>query len=428
VQPGDTATVFVQQLQPLNTPTVLTDQVTITTTGITGDTAHSVQVRVVPKGDVVTVSTPGGLDFGQVPILTPPQTGTLPIVFENRANASSAPAQITLNLGNNPSVFSVDRTTFTIAPNTTETVNVTFAPGTDKSILGNATSLAFNTTVGWSVGNDANCGGSSGASGSLALQGTATAAVVAINPSSLVFGSNGLVNCGAQGTPLSITLSNPGANQYTVRNVTLNHLYYQPPVLSGAVVAPGGTQTITVTPKPLPTSWGVVPDGTAASPGGFFNGTLTFETDAPNDTPHSIPLYMGVKGVVIAGAPPSQTQYNFRDATVGNQSFFAFSVVNVGNAPAEATFRAQNLSTVFGITPSPTVIAPGQLGTGFAGNIGPVSTTLTLFYQPTLAASTSNDRAYVQIAPTAGNVFCQPLPAAWDQLNTTGVTVQGSSP
>jgi len=313
-----------------------------------------------------------------------------------------------------------------IPPGTSQAVTVTFAPGSDRTLLGNNTSQVFNTDIGWSIGADNNCAGNSGAGGTFTVQGTATAALVAVNPAQLVFGAGGLVNCGAQANPLTVTLTNPGTSAYTVQNVTLNHPYYFPPVLSGAVVAPGGSQTITVTPRAIPAQWPVVPDGTAAKPSGTFNGTLTFDTDAPNDSTHTIPLFMGAKGVIITGAPPPQAQYNFRDVAVGGKSYFSFTVPNSGNATASATFRALNGSTLFGITPSPTLIQTGSQP-GSMGDYVSRSSTVTLFYQPDTASSTDNDRAFVTIAPSTGEVFCQPLPSAWDNLSTAGVPVQGSS-
>jgi hypothetical protein len=372
---------------PNPSPGALAAQVTIDT-DVPGDPPHVVMLDEVPVGDQLSVSVEA-LRFGQIPVTTSiGQTFTL----TNGANPGSPDANVTLTVGAGPDAgalpYALTRQPATAdlpaGGSTTETV--TF----DPSIRGPAPATITFTT------SDALC---SALPAPVALSGSGTAGSVALSKPSLAFGDpgdpDGLVNCGATGTPQTLTLSNVGNQAFDVTSVTLGKGSSSPFSLSGAATATpsvpiGGTTSLTILPAAIPS---------IADPGdsSAFADAVTITTDAAGDTPHTVPLIMQARGAVIADTP-LPTTWNFGTVGAGSIGSFTTSIHNTGNADATVSVGV-TLPDVFGLKNNPTTV-PGQAVVALVGEFTPPS-----------ADGSWTDQGHLTVAATNG--FCGAIPAQW---------------
>ncbi len=380
--------------------TVSTDTLSVTT-DIAGDTAHTVSLTETPSGDVLSLD-PISLAFGTVPVSATGESKTLTFDVINGANDGSTPAHVTLSL-TGASRYALNKSSVTVAAGGRESVQVTFAPGTAPSDA----VLRSGTVVLAVDGADALC---ATAPGSVSLTGTGTLAQVSISTNELDFGSGGLVNCGATAAALPVVLTNTGNQDYTISGADLDNPTYFAVVMApvDGIVHPGGSVTLTVTPKAIPGSVASVPSFPT------FSGKLTIHTDAQFDDPagHVIALVMGAKGVIIDNAL-SVTNWNFGSVSFGSTGFFNVGIRNHGNATAQVALVDTSIS-VFGLASNPITVAAGD------GSVR-VNTTLTGTFTPSSSSGQWSDTGTLLVTPTSGNVLCQPLGTwATPTVNMTG--------
>ena len=391
--PSATAAVTVTPPVPSN-KTIISDIITITT-DIIGDSPHEIPLTQTPRGDVVTVS-PGSADFGSVPITSPAGQSSITLTIVNGANLNSAPAAVAFTVtGSGAEYFTLDRDSVVVAAGQQATVVATFSPGTSTGITGNANHLDVSASIGWAIGDEANCGTGSG---SVAATGTATRAMVAGIPSQLDFS---LVNCGASAAGQQIVVTNPGSASYEITAVALtNDTYYvlDYPTLPKTVAA-GGSATITVAPNAIPSTVASVPDHTT------YDGSLRITTNAIDDVPHDVSLLMGARGVIITNAL-WPTSWNFGTTSVGTNRKINIQAINAGNASATAS-----LANIYPSNTSVFSLFSAGVGSSQTSNV-------VAEFQPTDAGTVYNAKANLVITPEADRVFCQPLPAGWNSTGT----------
>jgi hypothetical protein len=398
--------------------TPVTDTIDITPTNILGDTTvRHITLTQTPLGDVVTVAGPASLDFGSVPLAAPAQR-SLPIhlTVQNNANPNSSSAVVSFSVtGGSAQYFAVDPTSVSVAAGDQADVTVTFSPGTDTSIITSGTHIDLAAAIHWHVGAEANCGS---ASGDLPATGTATRALVAGIPGAIDFG---LVNCGAVADPRQITLTNPGSAPYKMTNVTFDNAGYYAvdyPTLP-VTIAPAASATVTLTPKGIPTTVSSVPDHAT------YDGALVITTDAVNDNPHSVSLTMGAQGVIITNEL-WPTEWNFGTANVGAVRKLYVPIVNVGNAPAQASLQSLIVGAAQGSVfrlANPSTISPGFDAPPLTT---PVTSNIVALFQPNDSDLTFTASGKLVISVATDQAFCQPLPAGWNSV-TRNIHLQGQS-
>jgi hypothetical protein len=375
-------------------------------TNIIGDSVHHVTLTQTPLGDAVTVIAATALDFGSVPIASPAQQSTpITITVENHANPNSDAAAVTFSVtGGGAQYFTVDPSSVSVPAGGQVDVTVTLSPGANAAIVSSGNYLDLSATVHWQIGSEVNCGT---ASGDIPATGTATLAMVAGIPAAVDFS---LVNCGATAAPQQIVVTNPGSASYRITDVTANHasyyvLDYSPVPIT---VAPAGSATITITPNAIPGTVDSVPDHAT------YDGTLVIATDAINDTPHTVDLTMGAKGVIITNEL-WPTEWSFGTANVGATRKLNVNIVNTGNTSAVAVLQDMIYAgaQVFSLVPGQTIV-PAQTSNIVAG------------FQPAENDLTYTASAKLVINPANGQVFCQPLPVGWNSTSRN-IHMQGMS-
>ena len=399
---GATSVTIVPGTIPVPTLASITDQITVTT-DIAGDVPHVIGLTETPIGDVITLvpAPPGPFDLGPTPVTTTSQAQTFEIV--NSASSATAPANLTisstnLDFGVTPSIS---------VPSAGGSVNVplTFAAPATAGLQ--TSNLTITTT-------DPLCAALPGAApstlrpGTYPVEATATEAGPSIQPGSLNFGLN---NCGAPAAGAqNITITNTGNQDFHVTSWTVsNPSYYtlsSSSPLGVDVQANGGNSVvITVTPNAIPATVTAVP----AYP--TYAGTVFIDTDANVAVPDfTVSLTMGAQGVIVNNNLATTT-FAFGTVTVPGRSDQIVTIDNVGNWPLQAELAGLNTG-VFFLSPSPTLEATS-----------PGDTNLVTVFAPNVAHTSWADTATLVIAPTAGGVFCSPLPESWDQT----ITLTGSS-
>jgi hypothetical protein len=399
INPGDppaTVTVAPNAIPPfpVNTSPHAFADALVVTTNIAGDQPHSVSLSETPLGDILSLQ-PTALSFGQVPVnsTSPAQT----FVVVNAANTGSPTASVVLTSSNGSQFpLAVVSVTAPAGGGTSSPVGLTFVPGSNPG--------SYSSNIGIAT-TDALCAPLP--SPALAASGVGTLAHVVINVAQLNFGA---VNCGTTANAQQIILTNTGNQNYSVTSATLTagtaYTYAMSPA-NGVVQANEGNQlVITVTPKAIP--------ATVADPahsGGIFSDQFTITTDAQGDSPHIIPLNEQAQGAVVDNNLAT-TSWNFGTVNFGSTSTFNLSLHNAGNAPVQIALTGLTQS-VFGLAPNPTVqtVAPG---------VQPITGT----FAPNAPTGSWADQGVVNVTPTAGNVFCEPLPTSWS--NAT-ISLQGAA-
>jgi hypothetical protein len=410
--PGASSTVTVTAVKvptpvPNPDPSAFAAQIAITT-DVPLDPTHVVTLGELPVGDQLTFTTPGPLRFGQVPINT---TLSQTVTITNSANAVTAPASLTLAVkGGGAAAYTAPATIPSLAPGASTSINVVFAP-----TAGVAYPATLNITT-----TDNLC---SALPDPLPLTGTGTMGVVSLSAAKLAFGTDpkdaaGLVNCGSTGVAQTLTVSNaPVGNQaFNITKLTLGKspspFSLPSSVLSSLPIAVpiGGSKSITLTPSPIPKTITTDPNDPT-----IYADALTIETDAAQDTPHTVNLVMQPRGAIIADTPLTTT-WSFGTVTAGSIQTFTSTIVNLGNAPASVALQGLLQPKVFGLANSPT-IAPGATAPG--GSV--VTAIVGQFTPPSPDGSWSDTGTLVVTAPQA---FCSPLPAHWTTptINVSGAT------
>lgn len=376
------------------------------TTDVPFDAPHVVSLGETPLGDQLSLSV-AQLRFGQFPIDT--TTVGQPFTVTNNANAGSPAASVSFaTQGTGAGAYAVSPAGIANLGGggaTSGNEVVTFGP---TSATPYPATLAVTTT-------DSLC---TPLPSPIVLTGTGTQGKVSVSASTLSFGTDpsdakGLVNCGATGPAQTFTVTNTGNQAFSITGLTLGLGAASPYAVTGvtlpALVAIGGTATLTVTPKAIPSA---VANPDDPSP---FTDTLTVSTDAALDAPHAIALVMQARGAVISNTPLT-TSWDFGTLGNGLIGTFTSTITNTGNAAASVSFQGLQHPTVFGLQSDPTVIAANGV-TDVVGQFSPPQADQVWTDQGTLVV-------------TAAQVFCEPLPASWTSptIALSGSSIAGSLP
>jgi hypothetical protein len=348
-------------------PASYADTVTITT-DISGDVEHKVSLSEKPIGAVLSFE-PSTIQFGGVPINTTsdPQS----FVVKNSGNPGS---DASLTLASDNAAFVVQTTTGTSLAGGSLESALTFAPGNSATAQTGKVSVTTTSPI---------CAPLPSA---LAADGTGTAGQVVFNPSTVNFGN---VNCGGTAAPKTVTFSNPGNQDYKITNLALEKGTYftvsMSPVDGIVPKNNGGTVVVTLTPSAIPQTVPSVP-ATAT-----YSDQLTITTNAANDTPHSIAVNMGARGVILK--PIASKSWTFGTVNYGSTGYYQVGLRNDGNVPVTVSLSNVTLP-VFSMNPT-TIPASG--GAVLSGMFTPDSSSQT--YADTGSLTVPDD-----------TVFCQPQP------------------
>jgi hypothetical protein len=394
---GTTSVTIVPGTIPIPTLASITDQINVTT-DIPGDVTHHIGLTETPVGDVITLvpAPPGPFDLGPTPVGNTSQAQDFEIV--NNASSATAPANLTIS-SSNPD-FVVTPSVSVPAAGGSIPVPLTFtAPGTPGLVTSN---LVIATT-------DPLCAPLPGTpDGTYPVEATATEAGPSVQPGSLNFGLN---NCGAAAAGAqNITITNTGNQDFHVTSWDVDNTSYYTLSSTSAtgvnvLANSGNSVVITVTPNAIPATVPAVPAYLT------YSGTVSIRTDANVPVPNfTVSLTMGAQGVIVNGNLATTT-FAFGTVTRPGTSDEIVTIDNIGNWPLQAQLIGLNTG-VFSLSPATTVEATT-----------PGTTNLVTVFAPNVAHTSWADTAALLIAPTAGGVFCSPLPESWSQT----ITLTGTS-
>jgi hypothetical protein len=222
---------------------------------------------------------------------------------------------------------------------------------------------------------------------------------VIVTPSSIEFGNMGFVPCGTQAMPQIVSITNTTCTPFMfMSTVTGMGGYMLSPAT--AMVMPGATQIVQVTPAVIPQTSAVTAD--------LYQGTLTITTTAPGDTGHIIALHETAYGVILASTAGGAIA--FGSVNKGQMPTSQYNVSNTGNESTTVSFAVG--SPAFTVTPSFPLAS-------MASNV------VTVTFLPTNLQSYTDQ---VTTTLPAGTAVCGPIPAPIQLTGTgtpvpTGVTV-----
>ena len=342
----------------------------------TNDPAHA-------KTDLRVTATAGG---GVLTLV--PQTAAFGVVGVGRQATDIALALT--NNGNRPVTLNFEdptdaqyALTWTGAPQEVVVAPGASVPGLRARFLP-STTAATTTSARIVLVSGGLCGANPS---SIAMSGQGSLGVFGYQPAVIDFGN---VGCGKTSTlPLAqrtVTISNTGGASFTF-SATLAGGAASPYTIAiaGSPVAPGGTGTIVVTPKSVPTASAITPN--------LYGDTITIASNIPNDVPHLVDVRETASGAIFAFLPA--TPLAFGDVPVNTTATSGFSVANVGNAPATVTAS---------VTGGPAF----SLATTALGSIaGSASVADTAIFAPTTSTAYAGT---LSLALAAGDLRCAPLP------------------
>jgi hypothetical protein len=372
VQPGASASLTLSaQATPAYETAGATQQTVLTI--VTNDPAKA-------KTDVGVKVTAGGGDLELVPLAaafgespTGVQATDIPVTLKNTGNVA-----VTVGLGmTGDSQYSLVWTgapaAIALAPGATMPGLVArFKPTTPTS---SSTSALITTT-----GNV--CGVSPSA---ISMSGKGTNSTASVQPGLLDFG---MVGCGTQAGPQSVTLKNTGGSAITWSASLLAGTAYTLNPMGGSLAAATSVD-IVVTPKPIPS-----PSAVTAN---LYGDTLTITTNAPGDSAHVVDIHETASGAILT---TSTGALAFGSVTVGNTGTSPFTVSNAGNAAATVSFSMAD--PAFSLVPQAQAVGAGGVYTA------------TVSFTPSSAMSYSDTATMT--AP--GVALCAPLPS--------GITLTGT--
>ena len=351
---ADTGFTLLQQDAPPDTSRAANVQVVVNTpaqyaasfslSGVTNWTAVLATFQAPPPAQGELAASPANIDFGSV---TAGSSSTQSLSITNTGAANAVISEVT----ESGEGFSVDGLSvpYSLAPNASLTIRVTFAPGSPAVYSGTLklTSDAQNSTL------------------NIGLSGTGTQAPkaqIAASPSTIGFGS---VNTGASSTQ-TITLTNSGNASATITQVSSTGLVFSVNGLTTPyTLASGAAVTLSVTFAP-----------TAVT---SYSGTITIVSDAINSQ-----LTIPLSGT---GSQPPQPQIsaspntlNFATISACDSTIQSLALTNTGTATANITqvstsgmsFSATGIVLPYSLAPGATVslqitfspaLAGGYIGT-----------------------------------------------------------------
>jgi hypothetical protein len=336
----------------------------------------NIVVKETAKGAILRFA-PTAIDFGSVPLNSTPNSSFSVV------NDGNAAAEVDLTIASGGASTSIIGRT----PLGPVTINGAATLNLQASFQANDTSPQTATMTMTATSNPGNsfC---QPLPQPMTLRGTGTTGTAGVSPGSISFGNAGLVDCGTQGAPKTITITNSGNGPFAwTASLISGSSFYTVSPQSGTVPAQigqtPGSQTIQVTPITIPFPSSIQPE--------LYSGTVRIHT-ITSDPDHDVQLHMTAHGAILTSTLGGQT-LAFGNQAVGQTSTAQFSVSNNGNAPADISFN--NGSAVFAIT-SPTTVGATQS------------------VAPTVSFTPANAQPYTDtgiINISAGTVLCAPKPA-----------------
>lgn len=298
---------------------------------------------------VIGVS-PASLSFGNVNV------GASPTLSITVSNSGLAPLTVS-NITSTDGEFAPDITAFVVAAGGNRTVNVTFTPTWSGPRSANLT-ITHDATTGLTT---------------VPMSGSVIGTNIGVSPGSLSFGNTVILASGV----LSLTVTNSGAPNLVVSNITSDDGQFVPDVTSFTVTQ-GGSQIVNVTFTPTtPGS----KSGTLTITHNAAGGTSTVSMAGDGTVGISAPLGLAFGGVTLADSAslplvlsnPSAVPLTVTSITSSHPAFVpdltTFLIAPGGNQVLNVIFAPTyqgDYSGVLSITHNPTVTM-SMSGSGGAG-------------------------------------------------------------
>ena len=334
----------------------------------------SVSVIVQPPPAPAIAVQQTAVNFGTIEA---GQTGQRTITIRN---TGTAPLEIT-GIQSNVSGLTFTPSTFTLAPNGSQTVTVTFPSSVEGTFSGNITISS----------NDPNSGTST-LSVSVTVQ-PPPAPVIAVQQTAVDFGAIETGQTGEQ----TIAIMNTGTAPLEVTGIEsdVSGLTFDTTMFT---LAPNGSQTVTVT---FP-----------SSVEGTFSGNITISSNDPDRATQILSISVIVQAAPVPVIAVQQTAVNFGAIEAGQTGQQTIAIENTGTAPLEITGIESDVSgltfdtTMFTLEPggsrTVTVTFPSSVEGTFSGNITISSN------DPDRATRTLSVSVIVQAAPAPVLVVGEP--------------------
>ncbi len=296
------------------------------------------------------------------------QTGQQTITI---TNTGTAPLEIT-GIESDVSGLTFEPSTFTLSPNGSQTVTITFPSSTEGTFLGNINILS----------NDPNSAKHT-LSISVIVQ-PPPVPVIAVQETAIDFGT---VEA-AQPVQKTITITNTGTAPLEITGIEsdVSGLTFEPSMFT---LAPNGSRTVTVT----------FPSSTA----GTFSGSINILSNDPNSAKHTLSISVIVQPPPVPVLAVQETAVDFGTVEVAQTVQQMITITNTGTAPLEITGIESDVSgltfepSVFTLSPNGsqtvTVTFPSSTVGEFSGLINILSN------DPDRAKHTLSISGIVQAAP-----------------------------
>ncbi|MGD9714726.1 MAG: choice-of-anchor D domain-containing protein, partial [Thermomicrobiales bacterium] len=354
---------------------------------------HVVPLTAAGSQPIATVN-PGSINFGSRPALTisPPigvvitNSGNAPLVVSSVSISPPTAVQFQVSAPPQP---------FTIAPGSSSTVNVTFAPTAAEPYSAQLI-IHHNAT---------------GSPASVALSGSGTTVGIGIAPSSVNFGNQQL---NVSSPASEVVISNPGSAALVISSLTITGAHaadYAATALSLPITVPPGESTrvnLVFTPKAL----------------GVRSAILAISDNA-SGSPHSVPLAGTGVGVANISLNPASLAF-------GNQALNTTSqaqTISIGN-PGSSNLVISNLAITgtqaaefaFTAPALPITVAPGA-----TVSLSATFTPLNLGARGASLSLSTNVNGGTQTVPLTGTGVCAPASTVAPSSLSLGSQPVGSS-
>ena len=358
------------------------------------------------------------IDFGTIDA---GQTGQQAITI---TNTGTAPLEIT-GIQSDVSGLTFDTTMFTLAPNDSQTVTVTFPSSVEGTFSGNITISSNDperATQTLSV--------------SITVQ-PPPAPAISVQQTAVNFG---IIEAGQIGQQ-TIMIRNTGTAPLEVTGIQSNvsGVTFEP---STFTLAPNGSQTVTIT---FP-----------SSEAGTFSGNITISSNDPDRATQTLSISVIVQPPPVPVIAVQQTAVNFGIIEAGQTGQRTITITNTGTAPLEitgiesdvsgVTFDTTAFTLASGDSQMVTVMFPSSAEGTFSGNISissndPERATQTLSVSvivqpppvPVIAVQeTAVDFGTIEVAQTVQqtititNTGTAPLEITGIESNVSGLTFEPS--
>ncbi len=330
-----------------------------------GTQTLSVSIIVQPPPVPALAVPQTAVDFGTIDA---GQTGQQTITIQN---TGTAPLEIT-GIESDVSGLTFDTTMFTLEPNGSQTVTITFPSSAEGTFSGNITILSNDperATQTLSI--------------SIIVQPPPVPAI-AVQQTAVDFGTVDF----AQTVQQTITIQNIGTAPLEITGIEsdVSGLTFEPSMFT---LVPNGSQTVTIT----------FPSSTA----GTFSGNITISSNDPDRATQTLSVSVIVQPPPVPVIAVQQTAVDFGTVEAAQTVQQTFTVKNTGTAPLEITGIESDVSgltfdtTMFTLEPNGsrmvTVTLPNATEGTFSGNITILSN------DPERAKHTVSVSVIVQAAP-----------------------------